>query len=217
MARQLQVPVVDDSDLDFAPASYFAARDLNLTLPSDIKGQARRELARSYAAEGKALPPELAAPELSAEARQAWGRIHPAMMGGEYLPSLRADEVEIARISLASTTCDQISVRARRVGKAIVYSIVDEYTGADGYDPRPRSSRLPLSLRRLIALLDGACDEGGAVLGHIAGGAGGNDLADGRGFVTVESDFYPELGRYYAARIAAWCDANEAASAADND
>jgi hypothetical protein len=52
-------------------------------------------------------------------------------MGGEYLPPLEERETEIARISLASVTADQISVRARHVREGIIYSIVDEY--ATGY------------------------------------------------------------------------------------
>ena len=48
-------------------------------------------------------------------------------MGGEYLPPVKKGEVEIARISLESVSGDQISVRARRSGGRISYSIVDEY------------------------------------------------------------------------------------------
>ena len=112
MKKKPDVPEVDGIDLDYTPSAYFAARDLHLALPSDIQGQARREWARDLAAKGEALPPELAAPVLSEEARRAWGAIHPMLMGGEYLPPMPNDEVEIARISLASVTGDQISVRA---------------------------------------------------------------------------------------------------------
>jgi hypothetical protein len=48
-------------------------------------------------------------------------------MGGEYLPTLRKAEVEIARIALDSTTADQISIRTRRLARRIGYRIVDEY------------------------------------------------------------------------------------------
>ena len=47
-------------------------------------------------------------------------------MGGEYLPPLRKGEVEIARISLESTTDDQISIRARRGRERIRCRVVDE-------------------------------------------------------------------------------------------
>jgi hypothetical protein len=50
-------------------------------------------------------------------------------MGGEYLPDLKQDEVEIARITIASTTQDVTSVFARRGKHRIYYRVVDEYGG----------------------------------------------------------------------------------------
>ena len=35
-------------------------------------------------------------------------------MSGEYLPDFEGDEVEIARVTLASVTGDVVSIRARR-------------------------------------------------------------------------------------------------------
>ena len=203
MRKQPNVPEVEGIDLNFTPTGYFTARDLHLALPSDIQGQARRNLAREFAAQGKELPPELTAPMLSEDARRAWGAIHPTLMGGEYLPPMQDQEVEIARISLASVTGDQISVRARRTPEGIAYSIVDEYEGEDGYELSPKTSAAPLSLRQLVAMLDGACERGGAVMSPVVwqiedGYYTGGDM---RGFVTVESDFYPELGAYYDARF----------------
>ena len=75
--------------------------------------------------------------------REAWGRMHPSNMGGEYLPPLRKGEVEIARISLESVTADQISVRARRVRERIRYRVVDEYMETSTYVCHPASSDLP--------------------------------------------------------------------------
>ena len=54
-----QVPEVAGIDLDFTPTSYFTERDLHLTLPSDIMGKARRDIARQLVAEGEDPPPEL--------------------------------------------------------------------------------------------------------------------------------------------------------------
>src|SRR5262249_4767409 len=59
--------------------------------------------------------------------RVALGQHHPALMGGEYLPGYQDEEVEIARVSLQSTTGDVISIRARRDRGAIRYRVVDEY------------------------------------------------------------------------------------------
>jgi hypothetical protein len=190
-------------DLDQRPATYFAARDVEF---SSIAGQARRRLVRELVAAGKDVPSELAAPTLSVDDREALGRIHPLFMGGEYLPPLQDDEVEIARISLASTTFDQISVRARRTATGIVYSIRDEYEqGRDepAWDCGAQRSFEPLSMCELIAMLDNACPDGGAVLSPLSICVDG-DREQYRDFVTVESDFYPELGYYYAARVDDW-------------
>ncbi|MFO1303177.1 MAG: hypothetical protein U1F54_05560 [Burkholderiales bacterium] len=199
------VPVVEGIDPNFRPTSYFFARDHGLALPSDIQGMARRELARQLAAEGRDLPEELAGATLTDDDRRAWGRMHPSMMGGEYLPPMHEDEVEIARISLASVTADQISVRARRVDDGIAFRIVDEYDepGECRYEALPEHVRETLTLSELVEMLDNACDRGGAVLSHVVwniedGLCGVDEM---RRFVSVESDFYPDLGRYYAARL----------------
>ncbi len=204
MKKKPDVPAVEGIDLDFTPAGYFVLREMHLALPSDIKGKARRDLARKLAAEGRELPAELAAPELTPDDRRMWGLIHPAMMGGDYLPRMGRDEVEIARISLKSVTGDQISVRARRRSDRIVYSIVDEYEGENGaYELHPKSSSKPLSMRQLVDFLDRACERGGAVMSPVVWQIedGSSSVDDMRGFVTVESDFYPDLGAYYEARF----------------
>jgi hypothetical protein len=73
-------------------------------------------------------------------------------MGGEYLPNYGRQEVEIARIALASTTSDVISLRARPSGLRIKYTLVDEYK-TEFQLPQETSSR-PFSLRELIRFLD---------------------------------------------------------------
>jgi len=70
---------------------------------------------------------ELLKDSLDDEARNRLGQIHPTFMGGEYLPNYRRCEVEIARITLESTTSDVIRLRARSVGSRIKYQLVDEY------------------------------------------------------------------------------------------
>jgi hypothetical protein len=124
-------------------------------------------------------------------------------LGGEFLPRFRKGEVEIARISLQSVTCDQISVRARRPGKRIRYRIVDEYES--GYACHPGGSTSTLLLRELIALIETASD-GGSIIFPILernrrGGTTPKELAE---FISVTSDFYPDIRPYYRALTDAW-------------
>ena len=159
--------------------------------------------ARRFAETGEEFPPGLLSPTLSHEERAVTASIHPSLMGGEYLPALRDDEVEIVRISLQSTTCDQISLRARRAPNGIAYALVDEYEGDYiDYRFRPRSSRAPLTMGEVVTGLDRACSRGGAVMQPLQSLHKEMGLSEEhRYFVAVESDFYPELGEYYKARI----------------
>ena len=127
-------------------------------------------------------------------------------LGREFLPTREPEEVEIALIALASVTGDVISIRARRSGKRIVYGIVDEY--GTNFRFSPKQSTQPLSLGELIAMIDYAT-------GHLDGARGltsayrdynldGCDAERLLDFVTVTSDFYPELQRYYVDEARAW-------------
>jgi hypothetical protein len=196
-----QVPGID---LDYRPRSYFWALDRNVQLPSGIAGEARRRLYRARIEAGVTVDDGLDAPVLDEAMRAAWGRIHPANMGGEYLPPFRKDEVEIARISLESTTADQISVRARRVRERIRYRVVDEYMEDSTYVCHPASSDAPLSLRELITLMESASD-GGSIIFPILAMNSRDSLSDDLStFITVNSDFYADLGPYYRALTDAW-------------
>jgi len=71
-------------------------------------------------------------------------------MGGEYLPPFLHDETEIARISLESTSADQITVRAQRLPDGIAYRIVDEYEDmSPDYECHPSRSQVLLQCREL--------------------------------------------------------------------
>lgn len=85
-----------------------------------------------------------------------WPAVPSALRGGRFLPRLRGNEVEIARLSLESTTWDVISVRARRAGQRITYRVVDEYETP--YVIKPKTSKRPLTLGQLIALIEGLSD-----------------------------------------------------------
>jgi len=208
------VPNENNFQLDCQPASYWI--DPVQMLLANIKGECRRQgiLRKIRVGNIDAIPESLIVESLSKEARRLVGRIHPAFMGGEYLPDARDGEVEIARVSLRSTTADVISIRARRNKDRIRYRIVDEY--ASVIRCRPKTSKEPLTLGELIALIDsaefGSEDSWGLTrvfrdnnlrypqtpdeLSQRA-----RQLVD---FVTVTSVFYPQLEDWYLEEAQEW-------------
>jgi len=116
--------------------------------------------------------------------------------------------VEIARISLASTTADQISIRAASDRGQIRYSVVDEY--GTTFVCAITDSELPLTMGEVIRLIDGTCYEDDTWnLGLVkyfwrwyaeADGPDGQPTA----FTSVSSAYYPDLGGYYEEEAERW-------------
>ncbi len=121
----------------------------------------------------------------------------------KYLPQFGQNEIEIVRIVLASVTQDVISIRVRCSGKGIAYRVVDEYDTEFASTRKP-SSR-PFSFREVIRFIDQTNHEeepdgNGLVFSVIDMSIeGSGDPESLRGFVSVCSNFYPELERYYDA------------------
>lgn len=205
----VQIPEFYGIDLTFRPRTYFWPLPLETHLLAQITGHERRKIIRAALAAGdNELPFHAATSTLESDARRDIGRIHPAFMGGEYLPKLNENEIEIARISLASTTADQISVRATRHKDAIAYRIVDEYSDVGScYQCHYERSQLPLTLGDLVRMIDSAEEGGGAAMSALISNMEEEGDANGlRHFVQVSSEFYPELGSYYDRRITTWFD-----------
>ena len=203
-----------DFDLSLRPETYWEHGDPLEAILSGIKGEARRLMVKEALEAGKDVSDWLLDPLLEEEPRRFIGGIHPFFMGGEYLPSDLLGETTIARIALRSTTADVIEVRARPRGPGIRYRIVDEYE-TDFLLPFDRSE-VPLSLRELTALVnnsEGLRQKQGLVSAEVEacccpGGRSGRTheewLESVRGFVTVTSEFYPELQGYYEAFVEEW-------------
>jgi hypothetical protein len=196
-----------DFELDFRPASYWDTPDALAAILQNVQGQTRRDMIRDFLTgltpdELSEIDPALLESELDDGSRGRLGAIHPMFMGGEYLPAFKRGQVEIARIVLASTTQDVFSIRVRRRPSGVyAYSFHDEYQST--WHIRPRTSKQPLTMGRLIQLIDTAtCDEmpvgQGDLIIDLYQGAGG--LPHGVGFVRVESEVYPELGAWYRMR-----------------
>jgi hypothetical protein len=191
-------------DLDFRPKTYFWRLRVETHLLARVKGAERKSaLQQSIAGDHlDAIPEVLAQSALSEADRRAIGAWHPAFMGGEYLPDLKAEEVIIARVTIASTTQDVTCVYARRGKDCIDYEVVDEYSGGTLIGPHECTLPEPLTLRQLEAFFNGAwsifevLEENFAEDGYVL-----EEMLD---FVRIDSEFYPELDELYRARITAW-------------
>ncbi|MHB1191933.1 MAG: hypothetical protein ACYC6F_02715 [Longimicrobiales bacterium] len=219
-------------DVTFRPASYgdFAG-PVDLAV-NGISGQMRREMVRDMlTAEGEqrerydALLGPIEPAILEERADESFvqnlsGCGGPNWLGGEYLPRRSSCEVEIARVVLASTCMDVISLRARWSGGRYRYRLVDEY-GSRRQLCRKTSKRT-LTLGQVIDMLD-TVDGGGDL--HTCGqgivecwwyqqwecGDGPEACTD---FAWVESEIYPGLADWYRERAVEWRREREAERAA---
>lgn len=194
-------------DLSFRPESYFdLPTSFSARLLSRIQGAERRALARFYVERGRLdeLPEFALKAVLDPAERRAFGMLHPACMGGEYLPSLESGEVEIARVVIASTTQDVTCVYARRGKRCIEYRVVDEYDNEFMSGPTTRRSRRPLTLKELVRFLNDAWPFEVLLRANFLD-EGERDIdAMLAFFVSVESEFYPDFDALYRERIVDW-------------
>lgn len=182
-------------DLSFRPRSYFFPHGLEKMLLAQVKGTERRKQLRALIAADRfdEIPAWLSSAKLPESVRVAIGRVHPAFMGGEYLPDMEQGEVEIARIEIQSTTCDVTSIYARRgdTPGTLDYRIIDEYGGDTLGGPDTMTSAQPLTLLEMVKFF-----LAGWPLFDVLDMNFEGDL-DGRlEFFRGRSDFYPEFDRY---------------------
>ena len=124
--KEIAMPASNRFDMKFRPAAYWEGPDAGF---ANIKGEMRRRMLKKALKTGDfmGLPDSLLSDSLSEDERLSIGRIHPAYMGGEYLPDYLPSEVEVARVSLNSVTWDVVSVRARPGADGLIhYRVVDE-------------------------------------------------------------------------------------------
>jgi hypothetical protein len=190
-------------DPGYRPVRFFGPAGLETHLLSTIKGAERRNLVASRLQNGDAsFADGLAEPSLPDDVRVSWGAIHPAIMGGEYLPDRRAGELEIARITIQSTTQDVTCVYASPGRDRIRYRVVDEY-GGDCLEGRiKRTSSRPLSLGDLTAFFLGAWNLVRILERNFASGA--SSLEEALEFFKGESAFYPDFDALVRTRMKAW-------------
>lgn len=209
-------------DLNCRPTSYIDFDDPVALVVNGINGQLRREMARDMlTAEGEKraaydallgpIDPGILEERSSESFFRGMARVDPTWLGGEFLPTLKPGEVEIARIVLQSSTMDVTSVRARWRSGRYHYRVVDEYGEHEGDSYRlcRKTSVRTLTLGQLIEVIETAeCD-----LVHGVGlvelwwnqqRAYGDDPQKCTDFAWVESEQYPTLSEYYEWRAEAW-------------
>jgi hypothetical protein len=177
-------------DLSYRPKTYFRPLPLEMHLLSQVKGSvARREL-KALLDAGKLSEAQKLAGGLApqGELRRALESTHPMFMGGNYLPEKDEGQVEIARITIRSTTFDVTCVYARRVGQAIEFEVVDEY-GGDTLQGEAKCTRSePMTLGELTDFFLEAWRLLSVLKMNFE-----DDLDEALGFFSVQSDFYPDL------------------------
>ena len=190
-------------DLNFSPKSYINDLSLEQKLGSKIKGEIRGQFVKSNIKDNF-IPPQLLTKDLSETVKTGLGSVHPWMMGGEYLPTLSENEVEICRVVLKSATLDIISFRAMCETNTIKYRVVDEYEGDFVYNLEKDKSSSPLSMGELIKMID-TCERENADGDPLEKGlVKPFAIASGLDFVSVHSAFYNELEQYYEYEKSKW-------------
>lgn len=184
MARSESVSV----DLGFRPTTYFAPQPLESHLIGRVRNEALRTRLLDLLAAGRRAEVRemLGAAGLSPVDQKVLERLHPMFMGGNYLPGLEEGEVEIARVAIASTTCDVTAVYARMDDGEVVVRVVDEYQGETLTAQTERRRAHPLSLGELVDFFFAAWP-----LDEVCESNYEGDLRGQLGFFHAQSEFYP--------------------------
>ncbi|TDY55922.1 hypothetical protein C8D99_1203 [Aminivibrio pyruvatiphilus] len=185
-------------DYSWRPEGYFEPTDPEDLMLSRITGAARREAVRKMVRDGgmDAVPEGFGNEELSERHRTAWGRIHPMCMGGEFLLPCEPGELEIARLTIRSTTYDVLSVRAKRTKNRIRVRVDDEYDGETLNRKHMCTSVRPLTLGRLLDLVITGWDFFECLENNYP-----DDLEGQLGFFWGESRLYPEFDEALRERV----------------
>ena len=181
-------------DGSYKPTNYFWAYDRGIRLASNIKGAERKALYERLLKEGDsgAFNELLTLSSLTFEQRRM-ANVHPAFMGGEYLPDCDSSEVEIARITIASTTQDVTCVYAKRVTGGIDYRVVDECEGMTLDDETTHHKTEPMALTELVQFFMTAWDLRMVLAANFV--ENGYPRSFARGFIVdASSSFYAQFG-----------------------
>ena len=179
-------------DLDFKPSTYFVPRALEEFLVTKVKSDILRQKLITLVENGKREEFENLLKSITdfPEIQSGLEAIHPQFMGGNYLANLEPGEVEIARISINSTTLAVNCVYAKMHLGKICLRVVDEYGGETLNEPSELTVEEPLTLGDVTNFFLNACELEGTLEANF-----GNDLESSLDFFTASSDFYPNLDK----------------------
>jgi hypothetical protein len=185
-------------DLDYRPDTYFRPRKLERYLLSKVKGMVLRNELKALFDAGRHAEVRtlLTAEGISAADRKALESFHPMFMGGNYLPDTEDGEVEIARISIKSTTYDVTCVYARPDRGAIRYRVVDEYDGDTLQGTAEARTDKPMTLGEFADFFLGAWPLIDVLEMNFE-----NDRDASLDFFSAESEFYPDFDRLCRQRV----------------
>ena len=201
---KLEISMKKRIDETYRPTTYFWAYDRGIRLASNIKGAERKALYERLLKEGDsgACDELLTQSSLTIEQRRMANN-HPAYMGGEYLPDCDPNEVEIARITIASTTQDVTCVYAKRVTGGIEYRVVDEYEGMTLDDETTHRTSEPMTLAELVQFFMTAWDLRTVLDANFVENGHPRGLA--RGFIVdASSSFYSQFGDAIYKYVEGW-------------
>lgn len=190
----------EDIDPDFRPKTYFRPQKLERYLLSKVKGAVlRRQLQSLFdAGQHAEVSTLLTAQGISATDRKVLESVHPMFMGGNYLPDTEDGEVEVARISIDSTTCDVTCVYACPEAGGIRYRVVDEYEAETLQGITEARTDQPMTLGEFADFFLAAWP-----LIEVLEMNFETDLDASLGFFSAESEFYPDFDRLCRQRVIA--------------
>lgn len=210
--EEIPFPWLKPIEYSYRPRSYWEEENL-LQLIANIKGAERKKDARRLLKQGRLDEAYdfILRDTLDEHLRGFLGSLHPTLLGGEFLPDYKPQEIEIARITMDSTTQDVISIRASpgTLEQPIIYRVFDEYGSHFNFEPQ--FSQLPLTLEELIRLIDTSSGTMGGI---------GLDIIQTNldcsedppetyaNFLDFSSEFYAGLDRHYWFAVRRWVDEN---------
>ena len=188
----------NEIDIHFRPVTYFRPQKLERYLLSKVKGAVVRQQLQALFDAGRhgEVRHLLTGGRLSPADRKALESLHPMFMGGNYLPDTEDGEVEIARISIQSTTSDVTCVYARTDGPAIHYRVVDEYAGETLQEPVEAVTDKPMTLGEFVDFFLHAWPLLDVLEMNFE-----SDLERSLEFFRGESDFYPDFDSLCRRRV----------------